>query len=263
MSRSRGSVHALFLGVASMAAIGCGREYDVEQTIAGKPVRSATVAVAPATEVAETELCEVLNEEPEPPALDEQSERGTITIPTILIAAMPPARAKHNAGAATALNGAIAAAAAKEGDANAKDENATPPKTNGGEVTTTSATVPRGQPAPAFAPARVAFDNRLSSTFQLQRVRVIVDGVLSYDAQAPGSLELAPGERVVEVIADYRLNDPIFTYVRDYQVELRSTEVVPASRVSTAFVVTARPAGDITTPMNRRGALTWRSFPVR
>jgi hypothetical protein len=65
------------------------------------------------------------------------------------------------------------------------------------------------------------------------------------------------------VIADYRLRDPLFTYVNDYRLEIRSTEIIPPSRVPTDFVASALPRGTATTPMSKRAGLTWGAFAAR
>jgi hypothetical protein len=94
-------------------------------------------------------------------------------------------------------------------------------------------------------------------------VRVLVDGAVSYDAASPGSVRMEPGPHVVEVVADYRLRDPFFTYVRGYHVELRSTRITPASEAPVVFAATAVPSGGVTAPVTERAALTWTSFPGR
>jgi hypothetical protein len=190
---------------------------------------------------------------------------GVVLIPTIELSAVPPKRAPraHAVAAKTtgtpALRAAIAAEVTSANDQVVAPEPAPDQPAPTAQVTTTSATVP----APAFAPARVAFENRLSGDYKIERFRFLVDGAVTYDAAVPGTIDVAPGPHVVEVIADYRMHDALFTYVDDYRLQIRSTEVVPASRVATAFVATARPTGGVTAPMNKRAALAWRSFPAR
>ena len=116
---------------------------------------------------------------------------------------------------------------------------------------------------PALAPARVVFENRLPSSYALERVRVAVDGATAYDARTPGSVWIPPGPHVVQVIASFRLNDPVLTYVRDYRTEIQSTERVPASATPLAVVATAQPKGGVTAPMNERTGVAWRSFPLK
>ena len=116
-------------------------------------------------------------------------------------------------------------------------------------------------PAPAAAPASVLFDNRLPGDYRLERVRMSVDGVLSYDAPSVGAMRLPPGDHLIEVIADYRLHDPVFSYVDGYRVELRTTGVVPASNSSSSFVAVAVPSGGVTTPDEKRATLAWHRAP--
>jgi hypothetical protein len=264
MSPSRGSMRGLLFGVASMAAIACGREEEAAQV--GSVSLTSAKAEVPTedTEKVADDVCLISSDEAASPT------RGTVLIPTILLTAMPPTTPKQKKVRAVALKEAIAlreaiasvadaGAAVTNGPSTNRDVPA--PEKSAPQVTTTSAAVPRAEPA--LAHSRVAFESHLSGDYKLERLRMLVDGVTAYDARAPGDVELAPGDHVVEVIADYRLNDPLFTYVDDYRVELRSTEVVPASRAASAFVATARPTGGVTTPMNKRAALAWRSFPAR
>ena len=251
MKQPRGSMNLLSFAVASMAAVACGREENTAQTVASTSVTSANVAVAiPGAETVETaqdSVCRTPDGEAAPWARAPLARRAAVV-------AAPP----RGANAKRKLDEAIAKEVAQDATRLETEEAAT----EGAQVTTTSATVARAQLAQALpAPSRIGFVNRLPATYELERVRMIVDGAVSYDARAPGSLQVAPGGHVVQVIADYRLSDPVFTYVRGYHVELQSTEVVPSSRAPVAFVATALPTGGVTTPMNRRAALTWRSFP--
>jgi hypothetical protein len=86
---------------------------------------------------------------------------------------------------------------------------------------------------------------------------MLVDGVPFYDAPNGGALQVPPGDHTVEVIADYRLSDPIFTYVDSYRIELKTTGVVPASNTPTSFVTSAVPSGGVTSPLSKRATLTW------
>ena len=127
-------------------------------------------------------------------------------------------------------------------------------------VVATSAAAPT-PPAPAAATASVLFDNRLPDGYRLERVRMSVDGVLSYDAPSVGAMPVPPGNHLVEVIADYRLHDPVFSYVDGYRIELRTTGVVPASNSSSSFVAVAVPSGGATTPVEKRATLAWHRAP--
>jgi hypothetical protein len=239
-----------------MAALACGREVDSTPPTGRSAEPQLTGAVA---ERAGNELlCAPSGNEPTAPASAARPKpRGKP--PSTLAAA--PARP----GASRSLDLAIA-------DAVAQDERASLDKAIASEVAqseraqtleTTGATVPAPRRDDALAPARVVFRSRLPASYRLERVRVMVDGAMAYDASAAGDVDLSPGDHVAEVIADYRLDDPVFTYVQGYRVQLRSTEVVPASRAPTAFEVTAVPSGGVTTPEGQRAALTWRSSSVR
>jgi hypothetical protein len=155
-----------------------------------------------------------------------------------------------------ALDKAIAESVA--GAHEAERQDATPVSARP-EVTTTSATVPRAATTPS-APVRVAFDNRLPSVYRLQRFQLLVDGRVAYDGRSAGSVRLEPGDHVVEVIVDYRVDDSIFASAGDHGIELRSTEVIPTSPAPAVFVATATPTGGVTTSIDQRASLSWRSF---
>lgn len=143
--------------------------------------------------------------------------------------------------------------------------HATPePAAASAQVTTTSATVERAPTATSPAPARLAFENDLSSTYVLDRLRFLVDGAVAYDGRSPSaSVVIPPGEHAVEMIADYHLHDPTFSYLRDYHTELRSGRVVPAGNVAVTYVAIAHPQGGVTTPIQRAAAIAWRSESER
>jgi hypothetical protein len=141
------------------------------------------------------------------------------------------------------------------------DQKVTPPASS---APPTPAPPPPAPVEPtARASARVAYDSHLSGAYRLQRLRMLIDGVVAYDAPAAGSVQTTPGDHVVEVIANYRINDPIFTYVGDYGVELRSTQIIAPTATPVVFVATATPKGNATTPIGQRAGLAWRSFPER
>jgi hypothetical protein len=166
------------------------------------------------------------------------------------VAAPAPVRAKS-----TDEVGVTMAQAVNEGEraAPAKPEPAAP-------IMTTSAAGP-APAAPVAATASVLFDNRLPDNYRLERVRMSVDGVLSYDAPSVGAMRVPSGDHLIEVIADYRLHDPVFSYVDGYRVELRTTGVVAASNASSSFVAVAVPSGGVTTPVEKRATLAWHRAP--
>jgi hypothetical protein len=103
----------------------------------------------------------------------------------------------------------------------------------------------------------VSFDNELPGTYELERVSLWVDGALRFDGAAPPALAVESGNHVVSVAAQYRLRDPVFTYVNGYHVVLRSAERV-SSAAPHAWVARAVEVGGVTTPVERRAGIVWR-----
>jgi hypothetical protein len=236
MNQTRVSPRFVWLAAASVAAVACGHERDAAPSAAGTSVTSAKVASEATADIADPSVCRTPGDEPASSAGAPEATRE---------------KSVRHDGAIRKKVERIA------------QRNATPDEAVGAEVTTSAATVPRVLPAPVFAPVHVVFASRLPDSFRLERVRMIVDGAVSYDAKTAGKVQIPPGEHVVEVIADYRLSDPLFTYLSDYRVEIRSTEVIPPSYVPTEFVASALPRGSATTPMSKRAGLSWGSFAAR
>jgi hypothetical protein len=238
MNQTRVSPRFVWLAAASVAAAACGHERETAPSAAGTSVGPAKVVSETTTDIADPSVCITAGQEP-------ASSAGA-----------PPVTREKTARHDEAIR--------KEEEPSAQ-QNATPDDDEavGAEVTTTAATVPRALPPPVFAPVHVAFASRLPDNFRLERVRMLVDGAVSYDAKTAGQVQIPPGEHVVEVIADYRLHDPLFTYVSDYRLEIRSTEIIPASLVPTQFVASALPRGNATTPMSKRASLSWGSLAAR
>ncbi|HEY2513297.1 MAG TPA: hypothetical protein VGI39_20655 [Polyangiaceae bacterium] len=285
-TRAASTSPTTFVAFAAAAVLGgaCGREtQNSEPPVSSTSLTSAEViAGAPPQLDAEEASCvepiddpvmadacahpaaaETASEAPPPAAVPVTASAPKVSKKTsrALAFAAVPAKAKSRG----ALNEAIAHAVDDEERENATaaasevaPEGATP-ASEVGQTSLTSAEVPALKAEPALRPARVAFDNRLSSEYRLERVRVLVDGAVAYDGRSLVSLEIPAGAHTVKVLADYRLQDPVFSYVRDYHLELQSTEAVPASTTPISFVATAVPAGGVTTPMNQRAALSWRS----
>jgi hypothetical protein len=103
----------------------------------------------------------------------------------------------------------------------------------------------------------VSFRNALPKNFELRRVRYWADGVLRYDGIGSFDAPLEPGAHVVSIQADYRLRDPVLTYVRGFAIRLRSAEHVDSAPGRT-FVARAVQAGGVTAPVERRAQLIWR-----
>ena len=260
MNHTRASIQVVSFALASVAAVACSRARKPEPVVETTSATSAQVAIA-AADGASQQVCRAPGDEPAATTANAPAPK-----PSRAIAAAPARHPK----AKPEPQEAIAREMAKDGHQDATPASAaTPTRSNASpqvpvsQVTTTGATLPLAQPARTLAPARIAFENRLPASYRLERVRMIVDGAVSFDARTPGSLQVGPGDHVVEVVTNYRLRDPVFTYVNDHLVELRSTEIVPASPASTAFVATAHPSGGVTTPMSKRAELAWRSFRVR
>jgi hypothetical protein len=93
--------------------------------------------------------------------------------------------------------------------------------------------------------------------YQLERVTLFVDGALRYDGARPFDAGVPPGEHVVSVVAEYRLRDPVFTYMSGYRVTLRAAERVSSDRPH-AWVARAVEVGGVTTPIERRASIVWR-----
>jgi hypothetical protein len=103
----------------------------------------------------------------------------------------------------------------------------------------------------------VSFRNDLPGTYQLEHVSLWVDGALRYDGARPFDTGLPPGDHVVSVVAQYRLEDPVFTYVRGYRVTLRAAQRVSSDRPH-PWVARAVQVGGVTTPVERRANIVWR-----
>lgn len=113
------------------------------------------------------------------------------------------------------------------------------------------------KPIPAPASTMVAFEDALPSSYRLQRVRIWVDGALRYEGAPPMGVPLARGDHVVAIAADYRMSDPVFSYMRGYHIEVRATRHVPGSGDGRVVVARAIEAGGVTTPFDRRARIVW------
>jgi len=115
-----------------------------------------------------------------------------------------------------------------------------------------------GKAIPGPAATMVAFEDSLPAPYRLQRVRIWVDGALRYDGRPPMGVPLATGDHVVAVAADYRMSDPVFSYVRGYQIEVRAARHVPGSGDGRVVVARAIASGGVTTPFDKRARIVWR-----
>lgn len=111
--------------------------------------------------------------------------------------------------------------------------------------------------ARAAAPQpEVSFRNDLPGSFRLELVRVWIDGSLRYEATRPFDLMLPPGTHVVKLEADYRMHDPVFTYLDGYRVALHAERTVPAN--AARVIAHAVQSGSVTTPIEKREQIIWR-----
>jgi hypothetical protein len=253
MMQLESSTVLLSLAVA-LSSVAC--QGDTPHPSATSSVTSAQVAAPaqPTTMLDDDLVCEIPNDEPMGaavvPAPSPRVSAAKASARSFVAAPVAPVRAKSTDSLGVAM-----AQAVNEGGDSGTPEPVEP-------VTMTSTTVPAppvpaAPLAPASAPASVLFDNRLPGNYQLERVRMSIDGVPSYSAPSVGTMQVPPGDHLVEVIADYRLRDPVFSYVDGYHIELRTTRVVPASSTPSSFVAAAMPSGGVTTPFEKRAALAW------
>lgn len=122
------------------------------------------------------------------------------------------------------------------------------------------AQVSGAQSAPVVPPNAVVFRNTLPGTYRLVRVRLLVDGIAKVDQATPFDYRLPPGDHAVDVEATFRLDDPLFTYMRDYVVELRSMNIVVRKQSRPVTVVAiARERGNATTPLSKRAIIHWQT----
>ncbi len=116
------------------------------------------------------------------------------------------------------------------------------------------------QAIPVVPPNAVVFRNTLPGTYRLVKVRLLVDGIVKLDQAIAFDYRLPPGDHSVDVEATFRLNDPLFTYMRDYAVELRSMNIVVRKQSRPVTVVaTARERGNATTPLTKRAVIHWQT----
>ncbi len=103
----------------------------------------------------------------------------------------------------------------------------------------------------------VTFRNELPSSYRLTRVRLVVDGAIRHDGRNLDTAILPPGGHVVEVIADYRMHNSVFSYMDRYGIEVRSAHVVRPGRHATRLDARAIPHGGATTPIERSAVIAW------
>jgi hypothetical protein len=109
--------------------------------------------------------------------------------------------------------------------------------------------------AAVAAQPMVSFRNDMPGSFRLERVEVWIDGALRYDGTRPVDAALPPGPHVVKVEADYRLHNPVLTYLDGVHVRLEASHSVAPGAGTVAHAVET---GSVTTPIDRRAKILWR-----
>jgi len=109
----------------------------------------------------------------------------------------------------------------------------------------------------------ILVSNELPSEFKLVRVRVAVDGAVRFDGlvtdpRAPLEAILPSGNHAIEVIADYRYEDAVFSYMKAFAFEMRSSHALVASSGHDVWLIAhVVPRGDALTPIARRARVAW------
>jgi hypothetical protein len=113
----------------------------------------------------------------------------------------------------------------------------------------------RAQTREAPSSTVVNFTNELPNKYRLTRVRLVVDGAVRYDGPRFDTAYIAPGNHVVEVVADYRMHGAVLSYLDRMGIEVRSAHVVHSGN----HRVDARAVrhGGATTPLQRSAAIAW------
>ncbi len=134
-----------------------------------------------------------------------------------------------------------------------------PPKpTPSPQATTSSPPAQTAEPGPAA----LMFTNNLSLVYRLERVRLLVDGTIYFEGDSAFVSTIPPGQHALELVADYRLQDRVLTYLRGYAIELRSSYITkPTAGRGLVVQAVAVPVGGVTTPFEERSAIRWRDLP--
>ena len=119
--------------------------------------------------------------------------------------------------------------------------------------------------------AAIRFQNELSSAFRVTRVLVVLDGAVQYnktdDTGALGeqstipifSGSIPPGDHTVQVLLQFQGNGyGVFSYLRGYKFEVRSTQSFTASEGKTTNMpIIAYEKGGVTTPLEERPSVRY------
>jgi hypothetical protein len=119
----------------------------------------------------------------------------------------------------------------------------------------TLAPAARAQTSEAPPSTVVTFRNELPKSYRLTRVRLVVDGAVRYDGANLDAAYIPLGNHVVEVIADYRMHNAVFSYLDRMGIQVRSAHVVHA--VNRRVNARAVRHGGATTPLQRSAVISW------
>jgi hypothetical protein len=119
--------------------------------------------------------------------------------------------------------------------------------------------------------AEIAFQNDMSSAFRLTRALFVLDGAVQYNkSDDTGALgeqstipifqgSIPPGDHTVQVLLQFQGNGyGVFSYLRGYKFEVRSTQSFTASEGKTTNMqIIAYEKGGVTTPLEERPSVRY------
>ncbi|MEO8875517.1 MAG: hypothetical protein ABI461_08020 [Polyangiaceae bacterium] len=119
--------------------------------------------------------------------------------------------------------------------------------------------------------SEITFDNQMSSAFKLTRAVIVLDGAVQYNRQDDsGALadqkeipvfngSVPPGDHTVSILLNFQGNGyGVFTYLRGYKFEVKSSHSFTATEGKTiAVIATALEKGGVTTPLEQRPSVQW------
>jgi len=119
--------------------------------------------------------------------------------------------------------------------------------------------------------SEITFENQMSSAFKLTRAVIVLDGAVQYNRQDDsGALadqkeipvfngSVPPGDHTVSILLNFQGNGyGVFTYLRGYKFEVKSSHSFTATEGKTiAVIATALEKGGVTTPLEQRPSVQW------
>ena len=119
--------------------------------------------------------------------------------------------------------------------------------------------------------AEISFQNDMSSAFRLTRALFVLDGAVQYNkSDDTGALgeqstipifqgSIPPGDHTVQVLLQFQGNGyGVFSYLRGYKFEVRSTQSFTASEGKTTNMqIIAYEKGGVTTPLEERPSVRY------